>query len=159
MSEAKIDPPARVGALSFQLDGDWGPATVVVVGPKPSDPLPMSAVSSVSYRPNIVFNVERAHRRSLQQFADETRERLQAQMSRFSVIREESTEAGGLPAVLREQSFVDLSGFHLQQLELLVVVDERKLLHGLASAHVGDQFAQCRDALERMLLSVALVRS
>ena len=145
----------QIGPLSFSLEGDWSPASVVLVAPR-REALAgtmMTAQPVTQYRANIVVNLEPAAGNSLQDLAKKHRVQLESQAPDYRVIGEEAVTVDGREGLLREHTLTDAAGFQLQQLQLLLLIDEARLLHALASDHVGS-FADRREEFRAGILTV-----
>jgi hypothetical protein len=143
------------GPVAFELEGEWSLASCVLIAPRTPAPLLRTAKQLTQYRANLVVQIEPTEGLALDRLAEVHRERLASSVSSYELIGEESVEVAGAAAVLREHKFVDGAGYHLQQLELLRLIDDDRALHALASDHMG-AFDTKRDAFRQALLTVSV---
>jgi hypothetical protein len=141
------------GPISFELEGEWSPGCVILVAPR-ADPLALRTAKTITrYRANLVVQIEPAEGLALERLAEVHKDRLSSSVRDYQLLSEDPLEVAGAPAVLREHKFVDAAGFHLQQLEMLRLLDDDRALHALASDHVGSfetQRARFREALSNL---------
>jgi hypothetical protein len=143
------------GPISFELAGEWSPASLVLIAPRVDAPTLMTAKQLTQYRANLVVQSEPAEGLELARLVEVHRERLASSVADYELIAEEDVQVAGAPAVLREHRFVDGAGYHLQQLELFRALPKDRVLHALASDHRGG-FEQHRSAFREALLSIVV---
>jgi hypothetical protein len=150
------DRKVTASPISLDLPAGWALASMVLVAPK-SDTLALkTAKVAPSYRANVAVQMEPSRGRTPAQLAATSRQTHERETQDYAVVDEHDVTVDGRPGLLREQTLIDAMGFHVVQLELYATVDERRVVHALASAHRGEGFESAREQLRALLLGLRL---